>query len=104
MLVYLQVDVEGFFYVGRRAFHVEDDPVGMPARYGKSLGLGEVSDRLVILFCGPEQFGELSRGQVFSELSASRIVKLLQQIGERDAVAQGQPDGQAQVLVGIEPV
>ena len=66
----------------------------MRCRHGKSAGLGERDDRLIIRFGRAESFGKLFRRQKVPVVGTGRIIDLLEKVLELGRVPHRQPHGQ----------
>ncbi len=98
MLVNPQGHLEGFRNVAGRAGHIQHHAVGMREGDGQAIGLGEIHERLIILFRRPEPLGKLLGREVVTVVGAGRVVDLLEQAVEFRLVAQRQADSQVQTL------
>ena len=74
--------MEGLFNVGDGALHIQHHTIWMCDGHLQTVGLGEIDQRVVVLFCGSEFLRELFRRQVMMIIGAPRIIELLKQCGE----------------------
>ena len=98
MLVNPQVQMEGSRDVGDRAFHIQNQAVGMRGGHRQAVGLREVHERLIVLFGRPKARGELLTRKIAVIIGAGRVAELLAQLVEFILVAQRQANGQIQTL------
>src|SRR5512143_3767341 len=80
VLIYAQRNVERALNVPGSSIDVEQHTIAVGASHRKSVRLGEVDNRLVVLRGGAEQLHKLFGCQILAILRAAWVVKLAEEI------------------------
>src|SRR5581483_4413601 len=102
MLIGAHRDVKCAFDVRHGTAHVQDGAIRMSCGYSKVVGAGEGYDGLIVGVGWTECRGELPGSQEMMELRISGVVELLDEPGERIAIAQRESEGEIQARIGWE--
>ena len=100
MLIIVHPHIESFFNLCHRAADGHNQAIRGPVGHGKSVSLGEIDYRLVILRRGAELLGELIDAEKMMVIWAGWGIKLAQQGRQSALIAQRQHDGELHLLRG----